>query len=67
MITESVFTLRYSFNLVRSQGRWRFGQTWVNTLYDLWPEKADEIRGTELDPFYDDDLVPDAHAHVFGA
>jgi transposase-like protein len=37
---------------------WRFGQTMFNTLMDYRPEKAEEIRGTSLDPFYkrpDDD------------
>jgi hypothetical protein len=32
--------------------RWRYGQAVFNTLYDLEPERADEIRGTRMDPFH---------------
>jgi len=31
---------------------WRWGQTLFNTLYNLEPELANEIRSTELDTFY---------------
>lgn len=32
--------------------RWRFGQTAFNVLYDMYPDLADEIRGSNIDPFY---------------
>jgi len=32
--------------------KWRYGQSLFNTLYDMQPEVANEIRGSELDPFY---------------
>lgn len=30
----------------------RFGQVYFNLLEDLRPDLADEIRGSELDPFF---------------
>lgn len=35
---------------------WRYGQTVFNVLYydGFDPEYANEIRGTDLDPFYND-------------
>jgi len=33
---------------------WRYGQFLFNTLYDMYPEVANEIRGTDKDPFYAD-------------
>lgn len=44
----------------------RIGQSVFNTLYDLDPEMADSIRGTDLDPFYNDDRVAKFYDHVFG-
>jgi hypothetical protein len=32
----------------------RFGQCAFNTLHDIAPHIADEIRGTDIDPFYTD-------------
>jgi hypothetical protein len=31
---------------------WRYGQTLFNILYDVDQELAEEIRSTELDPFF---------------
>ena len=41
----------------RANPSWRYGQTVFNTLYfGGWDsEYANEIRGTALDPFYNDD------------
>jgi hypothetical protein len=36
---------------------WRKGQTFFNVLYNLYPEMADEIRGSEIDPFYINDNI----------
>jgi hypothetical protein len=47
----------YSFKLCVQQ-EWaeapnlRFGQVYFNLLNDLRPDLADELRGTELDPYY---------------
>lgn len=37
---------------------WRLGQTYFNVLYEYSPELADWVRGTYIDPFYDDSKVP---------
>ena len=36
----------------------RLGQAYYNVLFDIDPELAREINGTECDPFYRDDLIP---------
>lgn len=33
---------------------WRYGQALFNTLHGCNPELAEQIRGTEADPFYAD-------------
>lgn len=43
----------------RTYASWRFGQSAFNALYDLHPEIANEVRGTENDPFYNDKVMPD--------
>lgn len=35
----------------------RYGQSLMNVLYDIWPEKYSSITGTDLDCFYDDGTV----------
>jgi len=35
----------------------RYGQTIMNVLYDVWPEKHKEIVGSVYDCFYDDTKV----------
>jgi len=44
----------------------RIGQGAFNVLNELDPDLADSIRGTDLDPFYNDDRVAKFYAHVFG-
>jgi len=36
----------------------RWGQWAFNLLYEAYPEIANNIRGGEADPFYDDDRIP---------
>lgn len=43
---------------------WRYGQTCFNVLYELDPELANQIRGTDLDPFHLDERVPEFLAKV---
>jgi len=39
--------------------KWREGQCWFNSLCELKPELANEIRGDDsLDPFYQDENIP---------
>lgn len=40
--------------------RFRRGQAWFNALHELRPDLANEIRGTDIDPFYNDNKLPDA-------
>lgn len=35
----------------------RAGQAIFNTAEELMPERARQLRGTEVDPFYNDDLI----------
>jgi hypothetical protein len=37
--------------------RWRYGQTIMNTLYTVWPDKYKEMIDTKEDCFYDDGMV----------
>lgn len=37
---------------------WRYGQAYFNTLCDVAPELAEEIRGRDLDPFHRDEVLP---------
>ena len=44
---------------------WRKGQTVFNCLYNLYPELANKIRATELDPFYVDERIPQTLEYVY--
>lgn len=35
----------------------RAGQALFNACYSLCPEAAEAVRGTEVDPFYDDERI----------
>jgi len=35
----------------------RYGQTIMNTLYSVWPEKYNELIASKEDCFYDDGMV----------
>jgi hypothetical protein len=37
---------------------WRYGQSLMNTLYSIYPEKHDEVINLELDGYYKEDTVP---------
>jgi hypothetical protein len=43
---------------VRGRHYMREGQYLFNSLHTFDPTFADEIRGTDLDPFYDDAIIP---------
>lgn len=43
-----------SLAIVNKPKSYRNGQAAFNKLFDLKPEVADRIRGSVLDPFYDD-------------
>ena len=52
-MTLREFLLRVA-NAQRANPRWRYGQTVFNTFLDTHPEYAEELRGSEQDPFYHD-------------
>lgn len=40
-----------------NQFNWRYGQSLMNVLHTIWPEKYNEITDSEYDPYYRDDMV----------
>jgi len=42
---------------ISAANQWRYGQTVMNVLYDVWPEKYNEIKGTDVDCFYSNSTV----------
>lgn len=41
----------------KAQNKLRYGQTIMNVLYSIWPEKYKEITNTDYDCFYDNATV----------
>jgi len=46
------FMERVEDTFVADQDTLRYGQTVMNVLYDVWPEKYTELRDTTYDCFY---------------
>lgn len=42
---------------VSAANRWRYGQTLMNVLWDVWPEKYNEIKDSDIDCFYSNRTV----------
>ena len=42
---------------VRAINRWRYGQTLMNVLWDVWPEKYNEIKDSDINCFYSNRTV----------
>ena len=42
---------------MRAEGSWRYGQAAFNVAYQNWPNHVAMLRGTLVDPFYDDRRV----------
>lgn len=42
----------------------RMGQAYFNQLHEDAPTLADEVRSSEVDPFYNDDLIGEFLAYV---
>lgn len=61
---EAVRALGNQLNEANHQ--WRPGQAFFNALYQLYPETADEIRGTSNDTFYDRSLIHDCINTITG-
>lgn len=50
---EQWVSLQKSFITYHHQGM-RLGQSYMNALFDANPEIYNQIRGTHIDPFYND-------------
>lgn len=37
---------------ISAANQWRYGQTVMNVLYDVWPEKYNEIKDSDYNCFY---------------
>ena len=38
---------------------WRMGQAYFNYAYEMYPNVADKLRGTQYDCFYLDERIPE--------
>lgn len=52
---DAIFELQYSMQ--KDNRHLRAGQAFFNAIYQLHPNLADTIRGTELDPFHQDKKI----------
>ena len=57
---DPVLTIEQYFDIVsearRDNPSWRDGQIFFNVLAAFRPDLSEQIRGTELDPFYDHNI-----------
>lgn len=49
--------LNLAAKMIVKYPQFRIGQSFFNSLYELHPQIADEVRATEYDPFYNDDKI----------
>ena len=42
---------------IKESNQWRYGQTVMNVLWDVWPEKYREIKDSDFGCFYNDSIV----------
>lgn len=42
---------------IKPENQWRYGQTVMNVLWDVWPEKYKETKNSDYDCFYDNSTV----------
>ena len=45
---------------ISAANQWRYGQTVMNVLYDIWPEKYHEFKNSDYDCFYSNATVESA-------
>ena len=48
------------FKAMDDNPEWRQGQTLFNVYAKYFPEKAEQLRGSRVDPFYRDENVSEA-------
>ena len=44
-------------NFNKKYPKWRKGQTVFNVMMEIYPDKANSLRGSDIDPFYNDDNI----------
>jgi hypothetical protein len=44
---------------IKTENQWRYGQTIMSALWEVWPEKYQEIKGSDIDCFYSNDTITD--------
>lgn len=49
--------LEKSKEINKKYPEWRIGQSFFNTLYMMYPDVADDIRGTKYDTFHRTELI----------
>lgn len=42
---------------ISAANQWRYGQTIMNVLWDVWPDKYNEIKDSDCDCFYNNSKV----------
>ena len=52
--------------VAKNNPEWRTGQAYFNTLAEMRPDIAEQVRGTTVDCFYQDWLIPDFLNVVYG-
>ena len=55
---EFIAAVDFKFNDGIYKNKLRYGQSIMNELWAVDPEKYKEITGTDYDCFYDDSIVP---------
>lgn len=62
---EFIASASINYEMIKKAGSpLRYGQVYFVMLDDLYPEIAEEIRNTPLDPFYHDEASGETHAFV---
>lgn len=56
--------LTEAINMSNEYSNLRLGQCFFNILYSKKPKYANLIKGTEYDPFYNDDVIPDCITYL---
>lgn len=57
MISFDEFLRKVDIVYLDHSFEWRYGQTVMNVLADVWPDKYTELVATDNDCFYDDRMV----------
>ena len=56
-VDDTFLEYQASRGKVSAANQWRYGQTVMNVLWDVWPEKYTQITGSDIDCFYDNGII----------